>query len=144
MFLKIIYVSSSQIILGKLHLFDSVDCNCKCSCWKLNCLFYCDAFLAVTRCNQLLISCFFLLIFWQPDDQQALQKGLTWPEIGNNLEVYFPSNDTVIVCLLKITNPLCDLISSQIDFSTTSAILKLHFNIQCWNMSSNTCWAKHL
>jgi len=25
--------------------------------------------------NQLL--CFFLLIFWQPDDQQALQNGLT-------------------------------------------------------------------
>lgn len=102
MFLKVIYVSSSQIILGKLHLFDSVECNCKCSCWKLNCLFYCCAFLAVTRCNQLLTSCFSLLISWQPDDQQALQNGYNWLEIGNSLNIYLPSNDKVINYLFNL------------------------------------------
>lgn len=102
MFLKVIYVSSSQIILGKLHLFDSVECNCKCSCWKLNCLFYCCAFLAVTRCNQLLTSCFSLLISWQPDDQQALQNGYNWLEIGNSLDIYLPSNDKVINYLFNL------------------------------------------
>lgn len=102
MFLKVIYVSSSQIILGKLHLFDSVECNCKCSCWKLNCLFYCYAFLTVTRCNQLLTSCFSLLISWQPDDQQALQNGYNWLEIGNSLDIYLPSNDKVINYLFNL------------------------------------------
>lgn len=102
MFLKVIYVSSSQIILGKLHLFDSVECNCKCSCWKLNCLFYCCAFLAVTRCKQLLTSCFSLLISWQPDDQQALQNGYNWLEIGNSLDIYLPSNDKVINYLFNL------------------------------------------